>query len=162
MVWSSSTPSSYWVAKKHFRVSQPSTVTYSQKSHINNTGECEPVSYLNYEGDRADGRNSPAAVELQTPYREMGRMLHTDCCIPCTAVVPCDSHLMMLLQILLVMRDVWTRWLDTKLGPPLKGTAWFSTREKARQECEMLVEEQVNCLERTHRSFKTVEVENYF
>lgn len=54
-----------------------SEVTYSQKSYIN-TGECESVLYLNYRGDRADGRNSPAAAELQTSYREMGRILHTD------------------------------------------------------------------------------------
>lgn len=49
----------------------------------------------------------------------------------------------------------------TNLPPPLNGTAWFSTGEKARYKCKMLVEEQVNCLERTHESFKPVEVANY-
>lgn len=34
MLWSSSTPGSYWVAKKRFRVSQPSTKLLIHRSHI--------------------------------------------------------------------------------------------------------------------------------
>lgn len=50
----------------------------------------------------------------------------------------------------------------TNLPPhPLNGTAWFSAREKARHKCETLVEEQVNCLDGTHRSCKSAEVANY-
>lgn len=51
--------------------------------------------------------------------------------------------------------------MATNLGPPLNGTAWFSTVEKARYKCEMLEEERVNCLERIHGSFKSVEVATY-
>ena len=139
-----------------------SEVPFSQKSYVNNTWECELVTYLNYKGASGHSRNSPAAVEQQTPYREMGKMLHTACCMPCTTAIPCDLHLMMMLQVLLITEEnVWTWWLDTNLGPLLKGTAWFCTGEKARHKCEMLVEERVNCIERTRGSFKLVQVTNY-
>lgn len=49
----------------------------------------------------------------------------------------------------------------TTLGPPLNSTAWLSTGQKAKHKCEMLVEERVNCPERTRGSFKPIEVANY-
>ena len=137
------------MVRKHFRVSQPS-VPFSQKSYTNNTWECQSVTYLNYEGAKVHGRNSPAALE-QHIARWGKYYIHTACCTTCTIRIPSHLHLM-LQQVLWAWTQTWAPPCMALLGC-LQGK-----KQGTNVRCWW---KRVNCLERAHGSFKPVEVQNY-